>query len=135
MLCAAGLWAALLLLGSIAVPLESDQMPPISGELTSNSAVESSTSAFATINHSIYDNYGVRGVLLCALPLATAVLVTLLLYVHRAQHLRWALRTALAMSIAILGVAVLLFVTILIGIFVVPVGVLLLGACVTERTA
>ncbi|WP_328913293.1 MULTISPECIES: hypothetical protein [unclassified Streptomyces] len=73
----------------------------------------------------LYQVHGALVLLPAAVPLLVAALVTAALYAGRHDRPRWALPVAWVLSIALLGTAVAGFLTFLIGIFVVPTGVLL----------
>ncbi len=79
-------------------------------------------------NYSLYHADGPAVLLPAAVPLLVAVLVSAVLYAGRRGGRRWALPVAWVLSGALLCAAVVGFVTFLIGIFVIPTGVLLIVA-------
>ena len=81
----------------------------------------------------LYQAHGALVLLPAAAPLLLAALVTAALYAGRHGRRRWTLPVAWTLSIALLGTAVAGFLTFLIGIFVVPTGVLLTVATYQEQ--
>lgn len=79
-------------------------------------------------NYSLYHVDGPLVLLPAAVPLLVAVLVSAVLYAGRQGGRRWALPVAWVLSGALLCAAVVGFATFLIGIFVIPTGVLLIAA-------
>ncbi|MYS20231.1 hypothetical protein GA0115240_117728 [Streptomyces sp. DvalAA-14] len=74
---------------------------------------------------SIFQLHGAVVLLPSAVPLLVAALVTAVLYAGREGRRNWTLPVAWVLSIALLCAAVAGFLTFLIGVFVIPTGVLL----------
>ena len=74
---------------------------------------------------SIYHLHGAGVLLPAAVPLLVALLVSAVLYTGRNGRRRWTLPVAWTLSVALLCAAVVGFLTFLIGVFVIPTGVLL----------
>lgn len=83
---------------------------------------------------SLFSLHGAIVLLPAAAPLAAAVLVCCALYAAREGRRRWALTVAWALSGAVTAAAVIGFLTFLIGVFVLPTGVLLLAATAQARS-
>jgi fatty acid desaturase len=75
--------------------------------------------------HSLVRVFGYRVLLLAAIPFIISVVVALLLQLRVATQRRWPPIVASTLAWALLVAAIVGTVTILIGIFVLPVGVLL----------
>jgi hypothetical protein len=78
--------------------------------------------------YSLLQVHGALVLLPAAVPLLVALLVAGALYAGRAGDRRWTLQAAWILSGALLAAAAVGFVTFLIGVFVVPTGVLLVTA-------
>jgi anaerobic C4-dicarboxylate transporter len=78
--------------------------------------------------YSLLQAHGAVVLLPSAVPLLVAVLVTAALYAAQGRGRSWPLPLAWALSVALLAAALVGFVTFLIGVFVVPTGVLLVAA-------
>jgi len=85
--------------------------------------------------YSLLHVHGAAVLLPSAVPLLVALLVTALLYAGRQGGRRWTLPVAWTLSVALLCAALVGFVTFLIGVFVVPTGVLLTAATLMAQTA
>ncbi|SEN53287.1 hypothetical protein SAMN05216267_1006148 [Actinacidiphila rubida] len=85
--------------------------------------------------HSLLRVHGAAVLLPAAVPLLVALLVAALLYAGRHGGRRWAHAAAWALSTALLAAALVGFVTFLIGVFVLPTGVLLVAATVMAHSA
>lgn len=85
--------------------------------------------------YSLLRVHGAAVLLPAAVPLLVAVLVTVLLYAGRHGGRRWTEAAAWGLSTALLAAALVGFVTFLIGVFVVPTGVLLVAATVMAHGA
>jgi hypothetical protein len=85
--------------------------------------------------HSLLQVHGAAVLLPSAVPLLVALLVTAALHAGRSGANRWTLPVAWTLSVALLCAALAGFVTFLIGIFVVPTGVLLTAATTLAHSA
>ncbi|MBY8877033.1 hypothetical protein [Actinacidiphila acidipaludis] len=85
--------------------------------------------------HSLLQVHGAAVLLPSAVPLLVALLVTGALYAGRHGGRRWTLAVAWTLSVALLAAALAGFVTFLIGIYVVPTGVLLTAATCMAQSA
>ena len=83
--------------------------------------------------YSLYHMDGPVVFLPAAIPLVVAVLVGLVLYAGRHGSRRWTRPVAWTLSGALLGAAVVGFLTILIGVFVIPTAGLLIAATSLSR--
>ena len=84
--------------------------------------------------HSLVRVFGYRVLLLAAVPFVISVVVALLLRLRVATQRRWPAIVASALAWAILVAAIVGSVTFLIGIYVLPVGVLLCLATSSARS-
>ncbi|MCL2734501.1 MAG: hypothetical protein FWE15_31365 [Actinomycetia bacterium] len=85
--------------------------------------------------HSLLQVHGATVLLPSAVPLLVAALVTAVLYAGRHGEHRWTLPVAWTLSAVLLAAALAGFVTFLIGLFVVPTGVLLVAATCLAHSA
>ena len=136
---AAVAWSLLLLVLAVALPVVTPQSPPAFASSAPSSAAAASAPAATTVLAAVPrvtlladDGSGV--LLLVALPSLLSLLVGLLLWLRVSRGSRAASGAAWGLAGVVTAAAVVGFVTFLIGIFVLPVGVLLLVACEQSRS-
>ncbi|WP_034090593.1 hypothetical protein [Streptacidiphilus albus] len=131
----AAAWSLALLILALVLPIVTPQSPPAYATATAPvgagaGALHASTTLLPTAQVTLVADSGYLVLLLVAIPLLATLLVGLLLRSAAAGRSGpWAGRAAWALGSALLLAGVVGFLTILIGIAVVPVGGLLLAAC------
>lgn len=85
--------------------------------------------------HSLYALHGAVVLLPACAPLAAAALVACALYAGRGGGRPWTLILAWALSVLVAGAALVGFLTFLIGVFVLPTGLLLIAATLQAQTS
>jgi hypothetical protein len=117
------------------LPIQSIQEKPVSvtPSLTSTSAghgLPSTPQVVQTVpRESLVKANGKKVLALVAIPTIVAIVVGLLLWLRQRRKSKLAGISAWVLAVALLAAALVGFVTFLIGIYVVPVGVLLILAC------
>ena len=132
----AAAWSLALLVLALVLPIVTPQSPPAYATATApvgagaGALHASATTLLPTAQVTLVADSGYLVLLLVAIPLLATLLVGLLLRSAAAGRSGpWAGRAAWALGSALLLAGVVGFLTILIGIAVVPVGGLLLAAC------
>ena len=137
--CIAAVLGAAVLLAAAVVPVVTVQSSPATSVAPSGSTPASTPSgspvftAQPRVTLVAHDGVAVLG--LAAIPLVVALGVVLLLWYAVRRGSRPAASTAWVLAVLLTAVAVVGFVTILIGVVVVPVGVLLIVGCAQTTSA
>lgn len=122
LLFAAALLGLAVLVGAFTFPVVTAQ--------SSSTTVPLGTSGLTPLpRETAYAHLGLHGALIAAAPIASALVVSGLLWISAATRRRLFLVMAWAVSLALLAAGLVGFVTFLIGIVAVPTGALLVVAC------
>jgi hypothetical protein len=133
-------WGFILIILAIALPIVTPQAPPslaptapTSSSIAASSGVPPAPGpAPGTITEprvTLVHQNGYRALLVAAIPALASGIVGLALILSARSSSRWPARVAWTLSVVVLSVAVVGFLTLLLGLAIVPVGVLLIAAC------
>jgi hypothetical protein len=128
-------YGIILMFLAVLLPIQTvqEQSVSVTPSLTSSSAgqpLPSTPLAVHTVpRESLVKANGQKILLLVAVPTVVAIVVGLLLELRQRRKLKFAGTSAWVLAVTLLAAGLIGFVTFLIGIFVVPIGALLIVAC------